>query len=298
MPDLWGLASIAAKFALYLGVFTSVGTVLVAMLFGLSRNRRVTLGFAILGMAATLLGFSLAGAALTGDMSGMTDPEMLGLLWSTPVGTAVTLRLSGLGLLIAGLFAPRIGLIVSGIGGVLALWSFASIGHIPDRDCQTLNLVLIFHLAAISLWIGILSPLRALALEAGSVLDAADLGHRFGVMAGVFVPLLLLAGGVMSYELLGSFSALLGGGYGQALVLKVVFVSALLGLAAANKLRFVPRMKRGDKAAAARLATLISLEWSLIVAVLLTTAVLTSTLSLPRAALPPVSRGSIVCFGG
>jgi hypothetical protein len=33
--------------------------------------------------------FSLCGVALTGDMSGMTDPEMLGVLWQTPVDNAL-----------------------------------------------------------------------------------------------------------------------------------------------------------------------------------------------------------------
>jgi putative copper resistance protein D len=227
------------------------------------------------------LSFSLAGATLTGDASGMTDPEMLGLLWSTPVGTTVALRMAGLGLLVVGLFAGRVGLILSMIGGVLALWSFVNIGHIPDRGSLLLNLVLMFHLAAISIWIGVLSPLRAISLDAERVSDAADLGHRFGTMAAVFVPLLILAGGYMSYELVGSLSALISGGYGQALVLKVMFVAGLLGLAAANKLRFIPAMTTGDRAAAGRLAKSISFEWIVIVAVLLTTAVLTSVLTLP-----------------
>jgi putative copper resistance protein D len=281
MPDLWGLASIATKFALYLGVLTSVGTVLAALMFKLTGYRRFSIGFAVVGMIATLLSFSLAGATLTGDASGMTDPEMLGLLWSTPVGTTVALRMAGLGLLVVGLFAGRVGLILSMIGGVLALWSFVNIGHIPDRGSLLLNLVLMFHLAAISIWIGVLSPLRAISLDAERVSDAADLGHRFGTMAAVFVPLLILAGGYMSYELVGSLSALISGGYGQALVLKVMFVAGLLGLAAANKLRFIPAMTTGDRAAAGRLAKSISFEWIVIVAVLLTTAVLTSVLTLP-----------------
>lgn len=281
MPELWGLASIATKFALYLGVLTSVGTVLATSLFRMTGYRRFAFGFALLGIAATVLGFSLAGATLTGDASGMIDPEMLGLLWSTPVGTAVALRLVGLGLLIVGLFLGRVGVILSLIGGGLALWSFVTIGHIPDRGDLLLNIVLMFHLAAISVWIGVLTPLRSLSLDASRVSDAADVGDRFGKMATVFVPLLILAGGYMSYALVGSLSALLGGGYGQTLLLKVLLVAGLLALAAANKLRYIPQMASGDPAAADHLAKSISYEWMVIVAVLLTTAVLTSVLTLP-----------------
>lgn len=281
MPDLWGLASIATKFALYLGVITSVGTVLATVLFWLPRYRRLTIGFALFGIAATISGFSLAGASLTGDASGMMDPEMLGLLWSTPVGTAVALRMAGLVLLIAGLFLGRVGVMLSMIGGGLALWSFVTIGHIPDRGEMLLNIILMFHLVAISVWIGVLTPLRSLSLDANRIADAADIGHRFGKIAAVFVPLLILAGVYMSYTLVGSLSALIGTGYGQALIIKVLFVAGLLSLAAANKLRFIPQMTRGDLAAADHLAKSISYEWWVIVAVLLTTAVLTSVITLP-----------------
>lgn len=285
MFDVWGLASTAVKFALYLGVLTSVGTVLAIVFFQLPKHRGFSIAFAFIGLAATLFGFSLAGATLTGDASGMTDPEMLGLLWSTSVGTAVVFRITGLGLLILGLFASlfakRLGLAMAVIGAVLSLWSFVYFGHIPDRNSQVLNLVLLFHLAAISLWIGILTPLRALSLDEKAIKAATDLGHRFGTVAAVLVPLLIHAGGYMSYELVGSFSRLVGSGYGQALILKVVVVTGLLGLAAANKLRFIPQMSKGDHGAARHLAKSISFEWMAIVAVLLLTAVLTSVLTLP-----------------
>ena len=85
MPDIWGLAAIVTKFALYLGILTSAGTVLAALAFRLDSYRGQALAFGTLGLAATVLAFSLRGANLTGDAGGMTDPEMLGLLWSTPV---------------------------------------------------------------------------------------------------------------------------------------------------------------------------------------------------------------------
>ncbi len=85
----------------------------------------------------------------------------------------------------------------------------------------------------------------------------------------------------MSYELVGSLSALFGGNYGQALILKALFVAALLALAAANKSRFIPKLTMGDQAAAQHLAKSISFEWMVVVAVLFITAVLTSVLTLP-----------------
>ncbi|MGJ8627442.1 MAG: copper resistance D family protein [Sulfitobacter sp.] len=281
MPDGFGLATIITKFALYLGVMTAAGTVMAALMFRLDRTRGLAAAGAVLGLAATILSFLLRGANLTGDASGLTDPAMLGLLWMTPVGTALLLRLVGLGLLIVGLFGGRGGLWVSVPGGVLAIWSFDHVGHVSGRDATLLDIALTVHLLAVALWIGVLTPLKRLASSPDTYSMAADVGHRFGVIASVTVPVLILVGGYMSYQLVGSFPALIGTGYGQALTLKVLLVAALLGLAVANKLRFIPALRIGDPTAADHLSKSISIEWLVILAVLGTTAVLTTNLTLP-----------------
>jgi putative copper resistance protein D len=281
MPDAFGLAAIVTKFALYLGVMTAAGTVIATCMFRLDRTRGLAVAFAVLGLMATILAFSLRGANLMGDVSGMTDPEMLGLLWTTPVGTALLLRLVGLGLLIAGLFIGRVGIWVSVLGGVIAIWSFDHVGHVSGRDTMLLDVALTLHLLAVALWIGVLTPLKRLASSSGTYALAADVGHRFGVVASVTVPVLIIVGGYMGYQLVGSFSTLVGTGYGQALIIKVVLVGLLLGLAAANKLRFIPALRDGNPAAANHLSKSISVEWLVILAVLGTTAVLTTNLTLP-----------------
>jgi putative copper resistance protein D len=281
MPDLFGLAAIITKFALYLGVMTAAGTVMATLMFRLDRTRGLTAAFAVLGLLATLLAFSLRGANLTGDISGMTDPEMLGLLWSTPVGTVLLLRLVGLSALIAGLFMGRVGIWVSMLGGVIAIWSFTQVGHVSGRDTTLLDIALMLHLLAVALWIGVLTPLKRLASSSVSYASAADVGQRFGVVATVTVPALIIAGGYMSYQMVGSFSALISTGYGQALIIKVLLVGLLLGLAAANKLRFIPALRAGDPTAASHLSKSISIEWLIILAMLGTTAVLTTNLTLP-----------------
>ncbi len=281
MPDAFGLAAIVTKFALYLGVMTAAGTVIAALMFRLDRTRGLAVAFAVLGLMATILAFSLRGANLTGDISGMTDPEMLGLLWTTPVGTALRLRLLGLGLLIAGLFMGRVGTWVSVLGGVIAIWSFNHVGHVSGRDTILLDIALTLHLLAVALWIGVLTPLKRLASSSATYASAAEVGHRFGVVATVTVPLLIIAGGFMGYELVGSLDALIGTGYGQALIIKVLLVGLLLGLAAANKLRFIPALRAGDSAAANHLSKSITVEWLVILAMLGTTAVLTTNLTLP-----------------
>jgi putative copper resistance protein D len=281
MPDTLGLAAIVTKFALYLGVMTAAGTVMATCMFRLDRTRGLAMAFAVLGLVATILAFSLRGANLTGDVSGMTDPEMLGLLWTTPVGTALLLRLVGLSLLIVGLFMGRIGVWISVLGGIIAIWSFDHVGHISGRDTTLLDIALMLHLVAVALWIGVLSPLKRLASSSNTYASAADVGHRFGVVATVTVPVLIIVGWYMGYQLVGSLAALTGTGYGQALIIKGLLVGLLLGLAAANKLRFIPALRAGDPAAAGHLSKSILVEWLVILAVLGTTAVLTTNLTLP-----------------
>ncbi|KIN74259.1 copper resistance D family protein [Sulfitobacter guttiformis] len=281
MPDIWGQAAIIIKVALYLGVLTAVGSVIVALVFRLERLRGVALVFAVVGLVAAALSFSLSGANLTGDASGMSDPEMLGLLWTTSVGTAFMVRLIGLGLLILGLFLGRGGLWLSAVGGLVSLWSFVQVSHVSTRENVLLDISLMLHLVTIGFWIGILIPLKRLASAEATWPEAADLGHRFGILAKIMIPVLIVAGVYMSYVLVGSFKSLVNTGYGQALILKVVFVAGLLALGAANKLRFIPALQAKDPHAAGHLSKSISVEWGVILAVIGTTALLTSNLTLP-----------------
>ena len=177
MPDIWGLAAIITKFALYLGVLTATGTVLAALMFRLNQFRGIALTFGGIALIATLVGFSLRGANLTGDASGLMDLEMLGLLWSTPVGTAIALRLFGLGVLIVGLFMARGGIVLSALGGVVAVWSFGHIGHISDRGSAVLDVALTLHLITVAIWIGILTPLQRLARKTATSLWSGGLFH-------------------------------------------------------------------------------------------------------------------------
>lgn len=286
MPDFWQLASVLARFLLYLGVLGGAGTVFARLVFGRATDpvyralRRTASGFAIMALAAAGIGFALKGAMLTGDASGMTDLEMLGLLWQTPSGSRLVVLAAGLVLILGGVWTPGPGIWVAGAGGMLALWSFSRIGHVADTGSVWLGAVLALHLAAAAFWIGILAPLRRLAGE--SPAEAATLGSRFGDIAVVTVPLLIAAGIVMAWRLLGDFAALLSSAYGLTLLAKTGAVAMLLAAGAANKLRFVPAMRRGEPAAADRLRHSIALEWVAVIAILLLTAALTGLPGLPE----------------
>lgn len=281
MPDVWGLAAILSKFGLYLGILTASGTVFATLLFQLIGTARFAIWFAVLGLVASAASFCLRGAALTGDAAGMVDPEMLSLLWSTPVGDALIYRLVGLSMLIAGVLLGGWGMRIAASGGVIAVLSFVQIGHIPDLAQWPYSLLLALHLLYIAVWIGILSPLRQMVSHDHSVMRGAYIGHSFGKFAIGAVPGLAMAGIYLAYRLVGSWSALVTTSYGQILIAKIILVVGLLGFAGLNKFWFVPRLFRNEPHAGRQMAQVIGIEWAIIVLILLVTATLTSIVAPP-----------------
>jgi len=286
MPDIWEQAAILAKLALYMGVLTAGGLVMVRLVFAdyvahiSSRITVLVAAMAAVVLVASVASFALRGAALTGDASGVTDMQILGILWQTPVGTVLKLRIIGLVLILIGLPFGRPGRWISLFGAVVAIWSFAEIGHMSEA-ALLMKVILVIHLAGVAFWIGVLPPLRRLVSDPAQFSNAADLGHRFGTIASVVVPILVVAGGYSAWVLVGSVSNLTSTSYGLTLLTKIGVVGLLLGLAAANKLRFVPGLKAGDPTAARHLSRSISVEWVAVFAILSATSILTSVLTVP-----------------
>ena len=281
MPDFWGLIAIITKFALYLGVLGASGVVFCALIFSIEKWKPLASGFLTIGFFAAIFAFMLKAVALTGDYTGMTDPEMLSLLWATKSGSVLLMRLVGLSALLLGLVLGTPGKFFAAAGGGVALYTFVTTGHIADRDDWFVTAVLFVHLLVAALWIGILTPLRRLSSQEYSLDTAAKLGERFGTLATVAVPVLIIAGVFMTWQLVGSLDAMIATSYGLALLSKIAVVAVLLGLATANKFRFVPAMFSGDFTAGQRLSRSIQLEWIAVLLILLVTAILTSALTLP-----------------
>ncbi len=288
MPDIWGVAAILAKLVLYIGFAGSTGLVAVKCLYSelvapvsLAMKRQAMV-LAWLALAATVFGFMLRGAALTGGVGGMIDQEILGLLWQTSVGDVLVYRLIGATLILVGLSVLRFGHWVALVGGTLALWSFTQIGHVPELESFGVQLLLLLHLLCVAFWVGIFSPLRSMALKPEHLTNATVLGHKFGQAAALAVPALIVAGLWMAWLLVGNLQGLLFTGYGRALLFKVFLVGLLLMLAAANKLRFVPAMQSGEAKAAQHLARSIEIEAIIVLVVLVTTATLTTVITIPN----------------
>ncbi len=115
----------------------------------------------------------------------------------------------------------------------------------------------ILHLIAAGAWLGGLLPLALLlacARRPGHPAwpnIAATAVRRFSTLGILSVGTLLVTGSINTWNLVGSVSALVETDYGLLLLLKLGLFTAMLGLAAINRLQLTPQL--GDRAAMRRL---------------------------------------------
>lgn len=285
----WDYWALAAKFAAYLGCFSSSGS----SLYLLATPRlevelkaklyRIILIMAFVGAAGSIAQIAVqAGRLLDDGMDGMMDVEMLALVNDGPLGTSVLLRLVGLVALAVFAFQSIGSGWFGGIGALLTATSFSFVGHGTEDPRVLMTGLITLHLLGVSFWIGALWPLRQCLSHSRNLSDAGALAHRFGQQAIWVVGGLAVAGSILAYLLAGSVQALFSSQYGLTLLVKFAAVTALLALAAANKLRFVPALHQGDSAAARHLRQSISWEMAAVAFVLIVTAVLTTVTPLPE----------------
>ncbi len=273
--------AVVAKFLLYFCVLTAVGSVLVKVLFDLHDLKRLVFSMIAGAFIASMVLYGVDAIMLTADITGFVDLEMLTLIAETSNGTAFFVRLLGICLIFVGLFVNRIGKWLAVLGALIAVYSFTQVGHTTSQDSGLIMASLFLHLIAASVWIGILYPLRKMALSEKNHMKTAQIAHQFGRLAIGFVPVLIAVGIYMAWQLFDSFSSLVTSGYGSIFMAKIAAVSSLLILAARNKLKFVPELRRGNVKAAKNLVSTINYEWIAFVLVLLATALLTTASELP-----------------
>lgn len=290
---IWDLGALAAKLAAYLGCFLAMGSTLYGLATpGLDapmkkRLARLVVSTVIIAVLASLAQIAVqSGRLLDEGFAGMVDPKMLTLVREGPLGTSVALRLLGLGLLFLSALQIPLTWLIGAVGAVITASSFSFVGHGTGDPRLVLATLVTLHLLGISFWIGALWPLRTVAANGqknGDDLPTTRvLAHRFGMQAAWVVGGLVLAGLVLAILILGSPLALFTSQYGLTLVAKLAGVGLLLGLAAANKLRFVPAIQRGDASAAGHLRTSILWEMFVVLLILVVTAVLTTITPLPE----------------
>lgn len=109
------------------------------------------------------------------------------------------------------------------------------------------------HLLAAGAWLGALLPLARLLAGAPEIGLAERVTRRFSVMGIACVSVLIVTGTTSAWYTVGSVPGLFGTDYGRLLLAKLALFAAMLALAAANRIRWTPRLAAAsDEAGLAR----------------------------------------------
>lgn len=205
----------------------------------------------------------LTTASMAGDWAAAFDPSTLRLvLADTFFGQVWRWHLLLCVALLAWLFTPwRAHLPARLILGSLLLATLAPVGHGAMFDGlrgQLLILNQMVHLIAVGAWLGGLM-LLVMVLRQPVGYPVGDILRRFSGVGYLLVAALVITGLINVRALTGQFwpTPMLSG-FTLILLVKVLFVVAMLGLALFNRLRVADAQKR-----LAALKTSVTLEWLL-----------------------------------
>lgn len=279
--------SILVKTLVYAATLVASGSVLALIgLREITEDGRAALRrMAVIGaLAAAVLSILRvpirASFLMGGSIDGAIDPMMLRIVAESPLGASVIVRLIGLALILAVLLPVRGARWVALTGALMACASFALRGHALGDPRLLLGALVTLHIAGLAFWLGALAPLaRATRREAPAT--AGALAHEFGTKA-LWVVAALIAAGAVTLVLLGAATPdALAMPYGQAFLLKLALFAGVLGFAALNKVRLTPKLIAAAPGAAETLRRSIGAEAVLVLAILATTAALTTVTSPP-----------------
>lgn len=282
---IWDAALIAAKIATYAATLGAAGAVwFLRYCHGLTARverrsiRHLVFGASALALFAGAAQIVITAGSMSGAAAGMWDGSLVRMVWQAGAGRANVIRAAGLCVAAAAVLRER-PVWPAALGAAMAATSFAWTGHARSLDPPVLPLVQGVHLLGVAFWLGALAPLLIVASRADGA-RAAAAAARFGSAALYVVAGLTAAGACLLVSLLGGAAQLWSSTYGRYAALKLVFVAALLCLAALNKLWLTPRMRSGGRAVRAFQVS-VRCELLLGVLILAVTAVLTTAASPP-----------------
>lgn len=269
---LTGLA--LARWALYVDLAVAFGVPAAACLtgarFALTGLRWALVLACLAGLVLAVLGYLFLVAAMAGsDLADLDGALATDLATQTGLGWAFLVRLTALALAMAlWIGSPRragVGAMIAGI----AVVSLAFSGHAAAGEgavglfWQGLH---VLHALAASIWIGAL--VLFVAMLFGRSLPPVRITQvleRFGGLGSVLVAILIATGLVNLLFLmpLSAWPSLIATVYGRILITKLMLFATILGLAALNRFRLVPRRSITGLRAS------VAIEWSAGLAVLL-----------------------------
>lgn len=229
--------------------------------------------------AVVMSGLAVRRALDRGTMSVVLGETTFGRVWLFRFALAIAFAivLFALARVPSGRHARRLSTValVVAAGYLCALaWSgHAGASAGPQRAVHLASDAL--HLLAAGLWLGALPALlRLLGGSPPPLVDAVRAVGRFSTLGLTAVVVLIASGAVNAWFLVGSIPALFETDYGRLLLVKLVFVAAMVSLAAVNRMVLTPRLAYPDGGAMRLLRRNAVLEIAIGIAVVSVVAVL------------------------
>ena len=285
--DLWILINPILKFILYAAIVGSVGSFLFSLHFTAQLTEQqqsycyyLSRKSAFIGAITSLLMILSVPGNLGGDLRSLIDPLMLQLAIESNSAVGYLIAAAGFVVMLAAhKIRGKAQKCTFLIGSIAVLFSLTLAGHALLGKWLTQSL-LILHLLGITFWLGALLPFRWICLQTDTT-NLSALAHRFGLVALVYVGLIIITGLAYAYTLLGELSLIFTTSYGNVLLIKLLLVAALLSLAALNKFWIVPSLEQNPVQGVRQFKTSLQFEIALTLIILLAVSLLTTSLTLP-----------------
>jgi copper resistance protein D len=218
----------------------------------LERGRRVAARWLAVLVASGIVWFFVQAAVMSG--APLTDGEALtAALTATLFGQVAIARLALAIALVAALLARRLAACAALSAALLATLAATGHGAAEQGADRVVHLAAdAAHLLAAGAWLGALPALASALRKGADPGFAAQVARRFSTLGIASVAVLLLTGTVNAWYTVGDVPGLFGTRYGQLLLAKLALFAAMLAFAAANRLRWTPRLVAQDSALALR----------------------------------------------
>ncbi len=276
---------VALRAVSYAAALQAAGVAMFGVIFAhdLQRSKQfvqqLLRGTAIVGLCTTIAYERAEPARLLGRLDGVFDSALQVELLESSLGMAVSIRCFGLIAIILGSlrswsFAP----VMTVVGATVVAASFSYSGHTSDSALRWfLGPTLLAHTLVVAFWLGALWGLYGVVRREEPAVSRRIV-ETFSAAAVRLVPVLLVAGLIMSVALLPSLSSL-GTPYGRLLIAKVIGFSMLIVLAAVNRAYLGPAISLGGGRPVAAFRSMVLVEWAVIVVIIAATALMTALFS-------------------
>lgn len=191
--------------------------------------------------------------------------------------TSISASASAVCLLVAGAVFRSRRLLAS--GAILAALAFGLTGHARSQPMPWLAAGIVgLHVVLAGFWAS--APMTLWPINSLSSVELAARNRRFGQVAIIAVPVLLIVGAVLAWLFGGGVEGLTSSPYGAMIAIKAICAMVALGIGAWNKLRLAEALETDASRARPLLARAMAMDVALFAAAILAV-VLATTIAAP-----------------